>query len=254
MSVSLPLHREQEAQYERSIARFERRLKALRRNPMRAMLTTLGIVIGVGGRHRHDGDRRRLFGRHSEIHRQHGRQRPAGHARHGRQRRRQLRRRQRHDPDARGLRGDSPGVPRRPQRRPGRPRRTQVVYGNRNWVPSSMYGTTPAFLDIRDWTDLAEGELFTDRDVLNANKVCLLGQTLVRELFQGESPDRQGDPRQERVVPGRGRARPQGRQHDGHGPGRHPAGALDHHQVPRHGLDAGRTPTRAAAAAVPAVR
>jgi ABC-type antimicrobial peptide transport system permease subunit len=65
--------------------------------------------------------------------------------------------------------------------------RTQVVYGSHNWVPSSMYGTTPAFLDIRDWT-IAEGEPFTQRDVLNANKVCLIGQTLVRELFEGESP------------------------------------------------------------------
>ena len=30
--------------------------------------------------------------------------------------------------------------------------------------------------------------MFTDQDVRNASKVCLLGQTLVRELFQGESP------------------------------------------------------------------
>jgi ABC-type antimicrobial peptide transport system permease subunit len=66
--------------------------------------------------------------------------------------------------------------------------RTQVVYGNRNWVPLQMLGTTPAFLDIRDWAALAEGEAFTERDILNANRVCLLGQTLARELFQGESP------------------------------------------------------------------
>jgi ABC-type antimicrobial peptide transport system permease subunit len=66
--------------------------------------------------------------------------------------------------------------------------RTQVVYGDRNWVPSFIYGTTPAYLDIRDWKNLADGEMFSDRDVRNANKVCLLGQTLVRELFQGESP------------------------------------------------------------------
>jgi ABC-type antimicrobial peptide transport system permease subunit len=66
--------------------------------------------------------------------------------------------------------------------------RAQVVYGNRNWVPSTIYGTTTDFLDVRDWTDLSEGEAFTDRDVMNANKVCLLGQTLVRQLFEGQSP------------------------------------------------------------------
>jgi ABC-type antimicrobial peptide transport system permease subunit len=66
--------------------------------------------------------------------------------------------------------------------------RTQVVFGNRNWVPLYIYGTTPAFLDVRDWTALAEGEPFTERDVRNSSKVCLLGRTLVRELFSGESP------------------------------------------------------------------
>jgi ABC-type antimicrobial peptide transport system permease subunit len=65
--------------------------------------------------------------------------------------------------------------------------RTQVVYGNRNWVPATMYGTTPGFLGVRDWT-LAEGDAFTDRDVRNGSKVCILGQRLVKELFQGESP------------------------------------------------------------------
>ena len=66
--------------------------------------------------------------------------------------------------------------------------RTQVVYGSRNWVPNSIYGTTPSFLAVREWTELAEGEAFTDRDVLNANKVCMLGQSLVQQLFQEESP------------------------------------------------------------------
>ncbi|OIP46235.1 MAG: hypothetical protein AUK28_07200 [Desulfobacterales bacterium CG2_30_60_27] len=66
--------------------------------------------------------------------------------------------------------------------------RTQVVYGNRNWVPTYIYGTTPAFLDVQDWPTLSEGEPFTERDVLNATKVCLLGRTLVRELFGDESP------------------------------------------------------------------
>ncbi len=65
--------------------------------------------------------------------------------------------------------------------------RTQIIYGNRNWVPTFIYGTTPAFLQVREW-NLAEGNPITDREVRNASKVCLLGQTLVRQLFQGESP------------------------------------------------------------------
>jgi ABC-type antimicrobial peptide transport system permease subunit len=65
--------------------------------------------------------------------------------------------------------------------------RAQVVYGNRNWVPNMMYGTTTDFLNIREWA-LAEGELFTESDLLGANRVCLVGQTLVRELFQDQPP------------------------------------------------------------------
>jgi ABC-type antimicrobial peptide transport system permease subunit len=65
--------------------------------------------------------------------------------------------------------------------------RTQVIYGSRNWVPTFIYGSTPAYLEVQNWT-VAKGAPFTDRDVANANKVCILGQTLVRELFQGESP------------------------------------------------------------------
>jgi macrolide transport system ATP-binding/permease protein len=66
--------------------------------------------------------------------------------------------------------------------------RVQVVYGNRNWVPRTILGTTPAYLQIRNWTDLEAGEPFTDGDVLRAARVCLIGQTPARELFQGESP------------------------------------------------------------------
>src|SRR5438105_7013880 len=35
--------------------------------------------------------------------------------------------------------------------------RTQVVYGNRNWVPLYIYGTTPTFLSVRDWTEMEDG-------------------------------------------------------------------------------------------------
>jgi len=66
--------------------------------------------------------------------------------------------------------------------------RTQVVFGNKNWVPAFIFGTTPEFHDVRDWQLLDEGSPFTDRDVRNATKVCLLGRTVVRELFGGVSP------------------------------------------------------------------
>jgi ABC-type antimicrobial peptide transport system permease subunit len=65
--------------------------------------------------------------------------------------------------------------------------RLQVVYGNRNWQPNSMYGTMPEYLDVGNWT-IDQGEPFTERDVLNANLVCLIGQTMVRELFDDEPP------------------------------------------------------------------
>jgi ABC-type antimicrobial peptide transport system permease subunit len=66
--------------------------------------------------------------------------------------------------------------------------RTQIVYGNRNWVPSYVYGSTPSFLRVRDWTDMDEGEAFTEQDVRNTSKVCIVGRTIVRELFAGQSP------------------------------------------------------------------
>ena len=65
--------------------------------------------------------------------------------------------------------------------------RVQLIYGNRNWVPTYIYGTTPSFLDVREWP-MEQGDVFSDRDVRNGGKVCLLGKRVVRELFQDESP------------------------------------------------------------------
>ncbi len=61
--------------------------------------------------------------------------------------------------------------------------RRQVVHGNKNWVPSTFVGTTPAYLRVREWEDLEEGASFTDRDVRDGAMVCLLGRTIARELF-----------------------------------------------------------------------
>jgi ABC-type antimicrobial peptide transport system permease subunit len=71
---------------------------------------------------------------------------------------------------------------------PGVDCRMQVIYGNRNWQPWKILGTAPAYLQVRSWTDLEEGELFTDSDVRSGASVCLLGQTPARELFRSDSP------------------------------------------------------------------
>ena len=69
----------------------------------------------------------------------------------------------------------------------------QVVYGHKNWVPGYIQGTSPAFLDVRDWREMDEGIMFSDQDVRNANKVCVVGETIVREVFEGAIARRQGD-------------------------------------------------------------
>ncbi len=65
--------------------------------------------------------------------------------------------------------------------------RAQIIYGSLNWVPSSIEGVSPAFLDVRDWS-VEEGSFFAEGNVLSAHKVCVLGRTIVDNLFGGESP------------------------------------------------------------------
>lgn len=62
----------------------------------------------------------------------------------------------------------------------------QVVTGNQNWS-TGVTGTTPSMLEVRDWP-LSGGRAFTEDDVRSASKVCLLGQTVVDNLFGGTDP------------------------------------------------------------------
>ena len=62
----------------------------------------------------------------------------------------------------------------------------QVIYGNQNWS-TGVTGTTPAMLEVRDWP-LSEGRPFAEEDVRSASKVCLLGQTVVDNLFGSIDP------------------------------------------------------------------
>jgi ABC-type lipoprotein export system ATPase subunit/ABC-type antimicrobial peptide transport system permease subunit len=66
--------------------------------------------------------------------------------------------------------------------------RGQVVRGNHNWTPMNIYGTVPDYLVVRDWNDMVAGDMFTDQDVRSAIKTCVIGTTIVRELFPDESP------------------------------------------------------------------
>ena len=62
----------------------------------------------------------------------------------------------------------------------------QAVYGNNNWA-TLVYGVTPSYLDIRDFA-VAQGAAFTQQDVESANKVVLLGATVVTNLFGDSDP------------------------------------------------------------------
>ncbi|WP_297065683.1 ABC transporter permease [uncultured Duncaniella sp.] len=63
----------------------------------------------------------------------------------------------------------------------------QLVVGNNNW-PSSIYGVTPEYLDIRKLS-VEDGEMFTEADIKSAAKVCIVGKTVVDNLFpNGENP------------------------------------------------------------------
>ena len=63
----------------------------------------------------------------------------------------------------------------------------QAINGSLNW-PTSMQGVSPEYLSIRDWK-LKDGISFTQSDVNSAAKVCLVGQTVVDNIFtNGEDP------------------------------------------------------------------
>ena len=61
----------------------------------------------------------------------------------------------------------------------------QLVFGEQNWG-TRITGSNPDYIDIRSWP-LSSGVAFTDADVRSATKVCILGQTVVDNLFKGSN-------------------------------------------------------------------
>ncbi len=62
----------------------------------------------------------------------------------------------------------------------------QVVYGNQNWA-TGITGSTASVLSVRGWS-LSAGRSLNEQDVKSASKVCLLGQTVVDNLFGAIDP------------------------------------------------------------------
>ncbi len=63
----------------------------------------------------------------------------------------------------------------------------QFIYGSNN-TPSTIYGINQDYLTIRQLS-VDDGEMFTDEDIKSSAKVCVLGQTVVDNLFpDGSDP------------------------------------------------------------------
>lgn len=61
----------------------------------------------------------------------------------------------------------------------------QVIYGAKN-TSTTIYGESPEYLDIKKW-EIASGSCFTDEDVRKGAKVCVVGKTIVDELFEEDT-------------------------------------------------------------------
>ena len=63
----------------------------------------------------------------------------------------------------------------------------QAIYGANN-APTTVYGISPDYLEIRRYK-VSDGDMFTEQDIQTAAKVCVVGKTVVDNLFTGgENP------------------------------------------------------------------
>jgi putative ABC transport system permease protein len=162
---------------------FRIALRALVRNKMRAFLTMLGIIIGVGaviamvaigqGSKQSIQDQLSTMGSNMVTIRPNSNQGPGGGAR----------------LDASSIQSltldDVKAIQQQAQYvnavSPAVQTRGQAINASMNW-PTTMQGISPDYLTIRNWP-LKEGISFTDADVNGSAKVCILGQTVVDNIF-----------------------------------------------------------------------
>ena len=63
----------------------------------------------------------------------------------------------------------------------------QAIYGANN-APTTVYGISPDYLEIRRYK-VEDGDMFTEQDIQTAAKVCVVGKTVVDNLFpDGSNP------------------------------------------------------------------
>lgn len=164
-------------------------LKALQRNKLRAFLTMLGIIIGVAaviamvaigqGSKQSIQDQLSSMGSNMITIRPSSNQTVGGGAR----------------LDASGLKSltldDVSAIQKQATYinavSPAVQAKGQAINGGLNW-PTTIQGVSPEYLSIRDWP-LKDGITFTQAHVNTADKVCLIGQTVVENIFgAGEDP------------------------------------------------------------------
>ena len=62
-----------------------------------------------------------------------------------------------------------------------------ATYNGATYQPGQFVGTTPTYEDAESWT-VAQGSFFTANDVTSHNRVVVLGQTVVANLFGAQDP------------------------------------------------------------------
>ena len=109
----------------------------------------------------------------------------------------------------------------------------QVIYGGENWA-TRYRGVGPEYVQIRRWR-MRLGTFFTKADVDGTVPVCVLGQTVVDNLFGSDDPIGSDHPNSESAM--QSNRRPAGKRifRHGSGPGRLRAPALHHSTEKNHG-------------------
>jgi putative ABC transport system permease protein len=161
-------------------------LRAIRRNVLRAALTVLGILIGVAsvvsitalgaGARDSMGAKIESLGSNFFIVFPQSTAVSGAHGAQGSGKRLS-------DDDGRAIERDATSVK---SVAPMLGLQAQVVYGDRNWS-TEINGTTTAILDVGNW-QVERGSMWTERDEVTKDKVCVLGATVARNLFGSLDP------------------------------------------------------------------